>query len=71
MTPYHCEAFDEDGRRIGGFEVRALTMSEALAKASKNIEVAIRPMQFEMRVKVLRRVPNGTPVETDLVGAKG
>lgn len=55
MTSYHCEAFDETGRRIGGFEVHALTMSEALSKASKNIEVAIRPSQFEIRVRILRR----------------
>jgi hypothetical protein len=53
MTSYHCEAFEADGKRIGGFEVRAMTMSEALLKASKNIEVAIRPTQFEIRVKVL------------------
>lgn len=66
---YHCEAFEEDGRRIGGFEVRAETMGAALEKASKNIEVRIRPTQFEMRVKVLKRAPKATPVEGELVGA--
>lgn len=69
MTAYHCEAFDDTGKRIGSFEVRATTMSEALLRASKNIEVAIRPTQFEMRVKILKRVETGVPVEGDLVGA--
>jgi hypothetical protein len=54
MKQYICEAFDEDQRRIGGFVVAADTLSEALTKASKNIEVAIRPTQHELRVKVLR-----------------
>lgn len=55
MTSYHCEAFDDTGARIGGFEVHAMTMGEALAKAVKNTEVAIRPEQHELRVKVLKR----------------
>jgi hypothetical protein len=57
MNEYHCQAFDADGRRIGGFVVTADTISEALHKASTNIEVAIRPWQFELRVSILRRVP--------------
>lgn len=54
---YYCEAFDavtggyvEGSRRIGGFVVTADTMSGALAKASKNIEVAIRPEQYRITV---------------------
>lgn len=54
MRTFHCEAFDETGTRIGGFAVTADTMAEALRKASANIEVAIRPWQHEIRVKVLR-----------------
>jgi len=49
---YYCEAFNTD-RRIGGFVVEAETMSEALLKASKNIEVAIRPNQYRITVTQL------------------
>lgn len=51
---YHCEAFDETGRRIGGFVVQAVTMGEALGKASTNIEVAIRPDQDTIKVSKLK-----------------
>ena len=50
---YHCQAFNADGKRIGGFVVEGATMCEALTKAGKNIEVAIRPEQFEIRVSQL------------------
>ncbi len=53
MTSYYCEAFDNTGKRIGSFEVKADTMSSALAKAAGNIEVCIRPTQYEIRVRVL------------------
>ncbi len=51
MTEFYCEAFERDGKKIGGFVVTADTMSGALDKASKNIEVAIRPTQYEIRVR--------------------
>jgi hypothetical protein len=50
VTQFYCQAYEADGRRIGGFVVEASTMSEALTKAGKNIEVAIRPEQHEIRV---------------------
>lgn len=51
---YHCEAYNEDGKRIGGFVVEALNMQDALFKASVNIEVRLRPDQHELRVKQLK-----------------
>lgn len=55
-TAYYCEAFEVDGKKIGGFVVEAATMSGALEKASKNIEVAIRPSQHELRVRRLDQI---------------
>ncbi len=52
MTEYYCEAFQQDGRRIGGFIVKADTMSNALAKAAGNIEVVTRRTQYEIRVRI-------------------
>ncbi len=50
---FHCEAFERDGKRIGGFVVEGATMSEALTAAAKNIEVAIRPDQFAIKISQL------------------
>lgn len=58
---YHCEAFNDDGRRIGGFVVNGEDMSEALLMASKNIEVKLRPDQYRLSVTQLvglRPMPN-------------
>jgi hypothetical protein len=55
LVEYHCEAFDVDGKRIGSFVVKAATMSEALAKAAQNIEVAIRPAQHALHVSRLQK----------------
>lgn len=52
-TRYHCEAYNEDGKRIGGFVVLGGNMTEALFKASSNIEVRLRPDQHELRVSKL------------------
>lgn len=57
MTDFYCEAFDSNGTRIGSFTVTAATMSEALTKAGKNIEVAVRPEQHEMRISRISRQP--------------
>lgn len=50
MLLYHCDCFDVDEKRIGGFVISADDMAEALLKASRNIEVAIRPNLHEIRI---------------------
>jgi hypothetical protein len=50
---YHCEAYDEEGKRFGGFVIEAVDMPQALAKAAGNIEVKIRPEMYELRVHQL------------------
>ena len=50
---YHCEAYDKNEKRIGGFVVTGETMGEALTKAGKNIEVVLRPDQFCIKVSQL------------------
>lgn len=50
---YHVEAFDEAGKRIGGFEVRGADMGVALAKAASHIEVKLRPSQPRITVTLL------------------
>lgn len=50
---YHCEPYDAAGKRIGGFVVEGGNMTEALFKASGNIEVRLRPDQHELRVSKL------------------
>lgn len=52
MTEYYCEAFEQSGRRVGGFIVKADSMSSALAKAAGNIEVVTRTTQYEIRVRI-------------------
>ena len=54
---YYCESFDPE--RIGSFVVKAVDLSDALAKASKNIEVTLRSTQGELRVRVLKPAPEG------------
>lgn len=51
---YHCESYDANGKRIGGFVIVANDMAEALLKASINIEVRTRPTQPEIRISILK-----------------
>lgn len=54
---YHVEAFDEAGKRIGGFAVCGPDMGTALTKAGRNIEVQLRPDQPRMTVTLLSDDP--------------
>ena len=62
---YYCEAYDRSSvTRIGGFVVEAIDMPDALRKAARNIELVLRPRQFELRITELPAIPTvkGIPI---------
>lgn len=50
---YLCEAYDEEGRRFGSFEIHAASMSEVLERVSLDIEVKLRAKMPELRIRKL------------------
>lgn len=48
---YYVSCHDVTGKQIGSFTVRAALMAQALEFAATNIEVILRPGQYEVRVR--------------------
>jgi hypothetical protein len=63
---FYCEAY-EHGRKIGGFSFMAGDLPEALWKAARHGEVAIRPHITDLRVRTLTEAKEGAaPTSTPL-----